>query len=243
VHRIGRTARLGAEGDAISFACERYAMSLPDIERFIEQKIPSEPVTRDLMTALPRTPRAAVAAEPGEEGEESVSAIFREAREQRAADDARRGSPRSRGPGAGAGRAVRSDSRRDGAPRRERPRTGESVASGAEAAASRPPRKPRDVAAPAQDNKPVAAAAAVVEGERAPRKRRRRRGGMRIEGEAAGGSAPSRELPTPASRVPALRQASTPPPAASSSETKPSLLSRLGRGLKSLVTRSPSNQH
>ena len=32
VHRIGRTARLGAEGDAISFACERYAMSLPDIE-------------------------------------------------------------------------------------------------------------------------------------------------------------------------------------------------------------------
>ena len=25
VHRIGRTARLGAEGDAISFACERYA--------------------------------------------------------------------------------------------------------------------------------------------------------------------------------------------------------------------------
>ena len=101
VHRIGRTARLGAEGDAISFACERYAMSLPDIERFIEQKIPSEPVTRELMTALPRTPRAPAAAEPGEEGEESVSTIFREAREQRAADEARRGGPRSRGTGAG----------------------------------------------------------------------------------------------------------------------------------------------
>jgi len=65
---------------------------------------------------------------------------------------------------------------------------------------------------------------------------------MRIEGEVAGGSSPSRELPTPASRVPALRQASTPPPA-TSTEGKPSLLSRLGRGLKSLVTRSPSNQH
>ncbi len=39
VHRIGRTARLGADGDAISFACERYAMSLPDIEAYIEQKI------------------------------------------------------------------------------------------------------------------------------------------------------------------------------------------------------------
>ena len=242
VHRIGRTARLGAEGDAISFACERYAMSLPDIERFIEQKIPSEPVTRELMTALPRTPRAPVAAEPGEEGEESVSTIFREAREQRAADEAKRGAPRGRGTGAGPGRGGRSESRRDGAPRRERPRTGENVASGAEATASRPPRKPRDAAAPVRDDAPAATAAVAAEGERAPRKRRRRRGGMRIEGEAAGGSSPARELPTPASRVPALRQASTPPPTASP-EGKPSLLSRLGRGLKSLVTRSPSNQH
>ncbi len=40
VHRIGRTARLGAEGDAISFACDLYAMSLPDIEAYIGQSIP-----------------------------------------------------------------------------------------------------------------------------------------------------------------------------------------------------------
>src|SRR3546814_18937439 len=80
VHRIGRTARLGAEGDAISFACERYAMGLPDIEAYIDQKIPSEPVTEDLLVALPRKPREGVEREAAEG--ESVSEIFREAREQ-----------------------------------------------------------------------------------------------------------------------------------------------------------------
>ncbi len=40
VHRIGRTARAGASGDAISFGCETYAMSLPDIEDYIGHKIP-----------------------------------------------------------------------------------------------------------------------------------------------------------------------------------------------------------
>ncbi len=40
VHRIGRTARAGASGDAISFACENFAYSLPEIETFIGHKIP-----------------------------------------------------------------------------------------------------------------------------------------------------------------------------------------------------------
>ena len=40
VHRIGRTARAGAAGDAISFGCETYAMSLPEIEDYIGHKIP-----------------------------------------------------------------------------------------------------------------------------------------------------------------------------------------------------------
>ncbi len=40
VHRIGRTARAGTEGDAISFGCEEYVMSLPDIEAYISRKLP-----------------------------------------------------------------------------------------------------------------------------------------------------------------------------------------------------------
>ena len=40
VHRIGRTARAGNTGKAISLACERYVYGLAAIEAFIYQKIP-----------------------------------------------------------------------------------------------------------------------------------------------------------------------------------------------------------
>jgi ATP-dependent RNA helicase RhlB len=57
VHRIGRTARAGAEGDAISFACEDTAVSLPDIENYIGHKIPFAPISPELLaTAVQSAP-------------------------------------------------------------------------------------------------------------------------------------------------------------------------------------------
>jgi ATP-dependent RNA helicase RhlB len=62
VHRIGRTARAGAEGDAISFACEDYAVSLPDIESYLGHKIPFAPIAPELLArgvvAAPHAHRA-----------------------------------------------------------------------------------------------------------------------------------------------------------------------------------------
>jgi len=49
VHRIGRTARFGASGEAISFICEEYAYSMPDIEDYIGEKVPVQSITAELL--------------------------------------------------------------------------------------------------------------------------------------------------------------------------------------------------
>ena len=52
VHRIGRTARLGAKGEAISFACEDYAFHLPEIEEYIGYSIETDSAGADLMPEI-----------------------------------------------------------------------------------------------------------------------------------------------------------------------------------------------
>ena len=52
VHRIGRTARAGASGDAISFACETYAFSLPDIETYVGHPVPTQTVDPALLAEV-----------------------------------------------------------------------------------------------------------------------------------------------------------------------------------------------
>jgi len=60
VHRIGRTARAGASGDAVGFACEEYSFSVIEIEKFIGFKIPVARITQELLPVLTPPPRGEI---------------------------------------------------------------------------------------------------------------------------------------------------------------------------------------
>src|SRR5437016_9854440 len=98
VHRIGRTARAGAEGDAISFACEEYAVSLPEIESYVGHKIPFAPIAPELLAT-------------------GVVAGHAHAHRPRHAVVTRNGSRRETG-GGGGGRSIGPRGRRGGHPSR-----------------------------------------------------------------------------------------------------------------------------
>ncbi|MEA3638648.1 MAG: DEAD/DEAH box helicase [Lamprobacter sp.] len=148
VHRIGRTARAGAAGDAISFVCESYAMGWPDIEAFIGARIPISTVEPDLLAQIDPRSRVRV--------------------ERRARDEGRPGrrhAPRERSgrPGGQGGARGRSEPRRESAAaaaQTEQAQAAEPVSASAVAAGS-------GAVAPA-------ATAAAHSAAQAPKKRRRR---------------------------------------------------------------------
>jgi ATP-dependent RNA helicase RhlB len=230
VHRIGRTARLGAEGDAISFACDLYAMGLPDIERYIDQKIPTSPITPDLLLAPPPRSRRAAAADDAEA--EAADDQRNTAGPPPKAAPVRSGPPRGRGergsPRPGGERREGGRTRRerppadaaavpvaDAAPPAEAlaPAQGATSATGAGAPA-RAPRAPRAAAANGAQGTPPGSDADAVDG--APRKRRRRGGRGRKrnnEGAPAGEQAASgTATPPKGGRAPAKPRTSDHPP-------------------------------
>ncbi|MDR1566088.1 MAG: DEAD/DEAH box helicase, partial [Treponema sp.] len=116
VHRIGRTARAGKTGKAITLASEQDVYELPAIERYIGQKIPSETVTAEHL------------GEDKSEGQR-IHTEFYEDRGERS----RRGSGESRGrprDGGGGGNREAGPGRAGSAGNRNRRRAGTSEGSG-----------------------------------------------------------------------------------------------------------------
>lgn len=56
VHRIGRTARAGASGEAISYICEKYAYSIMEIEEFIGHSLPKNSIDPSLLVPVKGAP-------------------------------------------------------------------------------------------------------------------------------------------------------------------------------------------
>jgi ATP-dependent RNA helicase RhlB len=168
VHRIGRTARAGAEGDAISLGCEDYVQSLPDIEDYIGRKIPVASVAQELLAeiTIPRYERRSFGGPGG----------------------GPRGGRGGHGGGSGRGGAPRGGGGRGG-PRSGGPRRDGGHGRPAAAHAPHQATSPAP-AAPAPQGPPAATGEAPTGADGAPRKRRRRGGRGRSGRPQGEGTAP-----------------------------------------------------
>ena len=216
VHRIGRTARLGAEGDAISFACDMYAQGLPDIEAYIGQKIPVARVDPELLIAPPPRPRPANAPVVEEEDDGSI---------ETAPPPRSRSRSGSRGPG-----GARSDRPRGDRPRHDKPRS-------APAARAATPAPVAPVVAAAASNNGSGTDAAKLPDAR-KRRRRGGRGRRREDGEGTTTPANANDKPRARGREQGANKRVTPSPpsvapaAPPEAHKKPGFFRRLGNLFK-----------
>jgi ATP-dependent RNA helicase RhlB len=246
VHRIGRTARLGAEGDAISFACDLYAMGLPDIETYINQKIPTASIDAKMLVMPAPRPRADGVQDEVDDPNDTGGHI------------PTRGAPPEKG--GRAGRDGRSGSSRTGdrlpsRERRPRPPRDDQPVGGFTAVSTEVPIT-TVVVAESVEALPAAAEAMAADG--AVKKRRRRRGGrgrgaregldVVADGQHVAEAAATADRPAapdarraakapaeagqdrrPSRQVAANRPAGTPVPAEKTHEKKVGFFRRIGR--------------
>ncbi len=138
VHRIGRTARAGKTGKAITLACERYVFFLEAVENYIEIKIPVEWPEEELFVEdktegewieLEHT-KSARDSRDGRDGRGRSGRGGRGSRDSRGDRDRGRGGRASDSRGGRGGRdgVRRGDARRDGsAPKRSQRRGNKSA--------------------------------------------------------------------------------------------------------------------
>ncbi|WP_333495876.1 ATP-dependent RNA helicase RhlE [Kluyvera sp. CHPC 1.251] len=128
VHRIGRTGRAAATGEALSLVCVDELKLLRDIERLLKKEIPR--IALDGYDVDP-----SIKAEPIQNG-----------RQQRGGGNGGNGGGRGRGQGQGqgAGRSQQPPRRSDGGAPKAKPRSAEGKPAGDK---PRPPRRPRKPAA------------------------------------------------------------------------------------------------
>jgi ATP-dependent RNA helicase RhlB len=107
VHRIGRTARAGKAGRAVSLACERFVYGLEPIQELIGQKIPVNSVSADMLL------------DDQSAGRHLPTSHYGERPQPRRGGDRRY--PTGRQPGRGPGREGAPHGRDDRSPSRSRP--------------------------------------------------------------------------------------------------------------------------